>query len=198
MSCSRRTMASSKATSACCSRGPYHVDALDARPTRMATGAERRRHPGRSRPSRSAMSTSYRRSARSPARRSPRWAQGRTSARRPRARTGNGPSPSGTASSPTSACICARSTATGGSVPPTKPARSTKGPRASSTRLAEDPLQWRNLWDDPAYRARRDELVTDLYDNLPPGPRPSSRSKHRYDRRHRGAHRRSTEGSVAL
>ena len=34
--------------------------------------------------------------------------------------------------------------------------------------LAEDPLQWRNLWDDPAYRARRDELVTDLYDNLPP------------------------------
>jgi len=34
--------------------------------------------------------------------------------------------------------------------------------------LGEDPLQWRNLWDDPAYRARRDELVTDLYDNLPP------------------------------
>jgi arylsulfatase A-like enzyme len=33
--------------------------------------------------------------------------------------------------------------------------------------LSEDPLQWRNLWDDPAYRARRDELVTDLYDNLP-------------------------------
>ncbi|MHB8438045.1 MAG: sulfatase family protein [Acidimicrobiales bacterium] len=34
--------------------------------------------------------------------------------------------------------------------------------------LAEDPLQWRNLWDDPAYRPRRDELVADLYDNLPP------------------------------
>jgi len=34
--------------------------------------------------------------------------------------------------------------------------------------LGEDPLQWRNLWDDPAYRARRDELVVDLYDNLPP------------------------------
>ncbi len=34
--------------------------------------------------------------------------------------------------------------------------------------MDEDPLQWRNLWDDPAYRARRDELVTDLYDNLPP------------------------------
>ena len=38
--------------------------------------------------------------------------------------------------------------------------------------LAEDPLQWRNLWDDPAYRARRDELVTDLYDNLPPEREP--------------------------
>ena len=38
----------------------------------------------------------------------------------------------------------------------------------SSTTLGEDPLQWHNLWDDPAYRARRDELVTDLYDNLPP------------------------------
>jgi hypothetical protein len=34
--------------------------------------------------------------------------------------------------------------------------------------LDDDPLQWRNLWDDPAYRARRNELVTDLYDNLPP------------------------------
>lgn len=34
--------------------------------------------------------------------------------------------------------------------------------------LGEDPLQWRNLWDDPGYRARRHELVTDLYDNLPP------------------------------
>jgi hypothetical protein len=38
--------------------------------------------------------------------------------------------------------------------------------------MAEDPLQRRNLWDDPAYRARRDELVTDLYDNLPPEREP--------------------------
>jgi len=34
--------------------------------------------------------------------------------------------------------------------------------------LAEDPLQWNNRWDDPTCRARRHELVTDLYDNLPP------------------------------
>ena len=34
--------------------------------------------------------------------------------------------------------------------------------------MDEDPLQHHNLWDDPAYRARRAELVTDLYDNLPP------------------------------
>ena len=35
--------------------------------------------------------------------------------------------------------------------------------------LAEDPRQWRNLWDEPGYKARRDELVADLYDNLPAG-----------------------------
>ena len=34
--------------------------------------------------------------------------------------------------------------------------------------LDDDPLQWTNLWDDPGYRGRRDDLVTDLYDNLPP------------------------------
>jgi arylsulfatase A-like enzyme len=33
--------------------------------------------------------------------------------------------------------------------------------------LGDDPLQWTNLWDDPGYRARRAELVTDLLDNLP-------------------------------
>ena len=43
-----------------------------------------------------------------------------------------------------------------------------RGTEGELYELAEDPLQWRNLWDDPAYRARRDELVTDLYDNLPP------------------------------
>jgi len=34
--------------------------------------------------------------------------------------------------------------------------------------LAEDPLQWRNLWDDPARQSLRDDLVADLRDNLPP------------------------------
>ena len=33
--------------------------------------------------------------------------------------------------------------------------------------LGEDPLQWRNLWDDPSFRATRDDLVADLYDSLP-------------------------------
>jgi hypothetical protein len=33
--------------------------------------------------------------------------------------------------------------------------------------IEEDPLQWNNLWDDPAYRFRRRELVEDLYDSLP-------------------------------
>jgi arylsulfatase A-like enzyme len=33
--------------------------------------------------------------------------------------------------------------------------------------LRNDPLQWRNLWDDPAYAALRSDLVADLYDHLP-------------------------------
>jgi len=32
----------------------------------------------------------------------------------------------------------------------------------------EDPYQWRNLWDDPAYAAIKADLVADLYDSLPP------------------------------
>jgi len=34
--------------------------------------------------------------------------------------------------------------------------------------LADDPLQWHNLWDDPSARSVRDDLVADLVDNLPP------------------------------
>ena len=33
--------------------------------------------------------------------------------------------------------------------------------------LADDPLQRVNLWDDPAHRATRDELIADLWDHLP-------------------------------
>jgi arylsulfatase A-like enzyme len=33
--------------------------------------------------------------------------------------------------------------------------------------VAEDPHQWDNKWDDAAVRARRDDLVADLYDSLP-------------------------------
>jgi arylsulfatase A-like enzyme len=34
--------------------------------------------------------------------------------------------------------------------------------------MGDDPWQFNNLWNDPAHRARRDELVADLYDALPP------------------------------
>ena len=34
--------------------------------------------------------------------------------------------------------------------------------------LAEDPLQWDNLWDDPTHTALRSDLVADLHDHLPP------------------------------
>jgi len=33
--------------------------------------------------------------------------------------------------------------------------------------LRHDPLQWRNLWDDPGYPKRKSDLVADLYDHLP-------------------------------
>jgi hypothetical protein len=30
-----------------------------------------------------------------------------------------------------------------------------------------DPYQFENRWDDPAHRARRDDLIDDLYVSLP-------------------------------
>jgi arylsulfatase A-like enzyme len=38
--------------------------------------------------------------------------------------------------------------------------------------LAEDPHQFRNLWDDPARHALRSELLADLHDHLPPAREP--------------------------
>ncbi|NLA36911.1 MAG: sulfatase-like hydrolase/transferase [Actinobacteria bacterium] len=38
--------------------------------------------------------------------------------------------------------------------------------------LGEDPLQRRNLWDDPAYRSVREDLLGDLWDSQPPVRRP--------------------------
>ncbi|MBT5109463.1 MAG: sulfatase, partial [Rhodospirillaceae bacterium] len=35
--------------------------------------------------------------------------------------------------------------------------------------LSDDPRQWRNLWDDPARRSLKSDLIADLYDNLPEG-----------------------------
>ncbi|HVC44435.1 MAG TPA: sulfatase-like hydrolase/transferase, partial [Candidatus Binataceae bacterium] len=39
--------------------------------------------------------------------------------------------------------------------------------------VVEDPLQWRNLWDDPGYRKIKSDLIADLYDNLPPARIPA-------------------------
>ena len=33
--------------------------------------------------------------------------------------------------------------------------------------VEEDPYQWENRWDDPACKALKEDLVTDLYDSLP-------------------------------
>ena len=34
--------------------------------------------------------------------------------------------------------------------------------------LREDPLQWRNLWNDAGHAKLKSDLIADLYDNLPP------------------------------
>ncbi len=34
--------------------------------------------------------------------------------------------------------------------------------------LRNDPVQWENLWDDPARKSLKTDLIADLYDNLPP------------------------------
>jgi len=41
--------------------------------------------------------------------------------------------------------------------------------------LRNDPLQWRNLWNDPSARVLRSDLVADLYDHLPPPRSPALR-----------------------
>jgi arylsulfatase A-like enzyme len=41
--------------------------------------------------------------------------------------------------------------------------------------LAEDPLQWRNLWSDPGYRKLKSDLIADLYDHLPAPRAPALR-----------------------
>lgn len=33
---------------------------------------------------------------------------------------------------------------------------------------ANDPQQWRNLWNEPRYRLLKSDLTADLYDHLPP------------------------------
>jgi hypothetical protein len=38
--------------------------------------------------------------------------------------------------------------------------------------LADDPWQQHNGWHDPAHRAIRDDLVSDLCDHLPPSHQP--------------------------
>jgi arylsulfatase A-like enzyme len=38
--------------------------------------------------------------------------------------------------------------------------------------LAEDPLQWRNLWNDAGYAKLKSDLIADLYDSLPPARDP--------------------------
>ena len=39
-------------------------------------------------------------------------------------------------------------------------------------KLDEDPLQWRNLWDDAGYAKIKSDLLADLRDNLPPSREP--------------------------
>ena len=35
--------------------------------------------------------------------------------------------------------------------------------------ISEDPNQWRNLWNEPTFEAKKSDLLADLYDHLPEG-----------------------------
>ena len=43
--------------------------------------------------------------------------------------------------------------------------------------LREDPLQWRNLWNDAGFAKLKSDLIADLYDNLPPAARSATSSR---------------------
>lgn len=51
--------------------------------------------------------------------------------------------------------------------------------------IEDDPLQRENLWDDPAHRSVRDDLVADLRDHQAPPASPGSRSRRRCERQPR-------------
>jgi arylsulfatase A-like enzyme len=53
-----------------------------------------------------------------------------------------------------------------------EPGRSYAGTEGELYDLREDPLQWRNLWDDAGWAARKSDLRADLYDHLPPARDP--------------------------
>ncbi len=42
-----------------------------------------------------------------------------------------------------------------------------EGTEGELYKLDEDPLQWRNLWDDAGYAKIKSDLIADLLDNLP-------------------------------
>ncbi|MGQ0824542.1 MAG: sulfatase family protein [Actinomycetota bacterium] len=54
----------------------------------------------------------------------------------------------------------------GGGIGPTSPI-AYGGSEGELYNVAEDPHQWVNRWDDPEYKAIRDDLVDDLYASLP-------------------------------
>ena len=111
--------------------------------------------------------------------------------RPPPARRASVQSPNGTANSHSSGCICGASFPTVSSAPCTslRPATSATTSRPRTRRCAsrllcpdirydgtegelynlrEDPLQWRNLWNDAGYLRLKSDLIADLYDHLPP------------------------------
>lgn len=47
-----------------------------------------------------------------------------------------------------------------------------RGTEGELYNCGEDPHQWHNLWNDPSRRALRDDLIAQLYDELPPAMQP--------------------------
>ena len=49
------------------------------------------------------------------------------------------------------------------------PTNSYDGSEGELYALADDPHQWRNLWNEAEWKSLRDDLVADLLDHLPDG-----------------------------
>ena len=156
-------------------KGPYHVDALMRLPLIWRPAPSARHRPGRRHAGRSAWSTWPRRSAAIAGLEPADWMQGRPL-----------PVDDGDAEARGFERVLTEwdselfgvgvhlrtITRDGWVCTAYRPGHVHDGTEGELYDLADDPLQQRNLWDDPAHAAIRTDLVADLWDHQPPDHAP--------------------------